>query len=233
MDSLNAAKLFDKPDGKMLISICLVLIFSAQYLDTNTIFMISIISYIFIYYKQIMETVGEFKKGNAKVEKIIYNDRKMNKSVSFHGELGEILHRLKKYRKYNKSSYDEGYKYMKMFMYVINDLERNDIAHPKQYLENGQLYLKHGMNSFQSITVSLPEDKYIGSLKYTKVTKTLSEDCGKICKELYKHCYYLLYNLSMRFNEDFLENPDIYKSEINLNTDHVEAANTFHAMDLY
>ena len=31
----------------------------------------------------------------------------------------------------------------------------------------------------------------------------------------------------MRFNEDFFENPDIYKTEINLNAENVEESNTF------
>ena len=31
----------------------------------------------------------------------------------------------------------------------------------------------------------------------------------------------------MRFNEDFFENPDMYKAEINLNADQVEESNTF------
>ena len=37
----------------------------------------------------------------------------------------------------------------------------------------------------------------------------------------------LLYNLSLRFNEDFFKDPDIYKTEINLNSDQVEESNTF------
>jgi hypothetical protein len=232
MDTDKILKIFDKPDGKLLILICFVLMFSAQYLDTNNIFMISVISYIFIYYKQIIETFSHIKKPNE-TEKIIYNDRKMNKSITFNGELGDILHRIKKYRKYNKPSYDEGYKYLKMFMYTINDLESHDISHPKHYIENGHLYLKKSMNSFQSITVSLPEDKFISSLKYKRNVKTLSNDFGKLCKELYKHCNYLLYNLSMRFNEDFLKNPNIYKNELNLNTGNVEAANTFNEKEIY
>ena len=50
---------------------------------------------------------------------------------------------------------------------------------------------------------------------------------GKLCKKIHKHCYYLLYNLSLRFNEDFFKKPDIYKTEINLNSENVEESNTF------
>ena len=46
-------------------------------------------------------------------------------------------------------------------------------------------------------------------------------------KKIHNHCYYLLYNLSLRFNEDFFKKPDIYKTEINLNAENVEESNTF------
>ena len=73
-----------------------------------------------------------------------------------------------------------------------------------------------------------PEEKYIHSLKYNKSEQTkLSNRIGKLCKKIHNHCYYLLYNLSLRFNEDFYEKPDIYKTEINMNADQVEESNTF------
>ena len=50
---------------------------------------------------------------------------------------------------------------MKMFIYTIHDIEKDDIAHPKQYFENAQLYLKKSLNLFQAITLSVPEEKYI------------------------------------------------------------------------
>ena len=115
-----------------------------------------------------------------------------------------------------------------MFMYQVHDLEKDDIAHPKQYFENAQVYLKKSLNLFQAITLSVPEEKMIHALKYNKFEQTkLSNRIGKLCKGLHKHCYYLLYNLSLRFNEDFFEKPDIYKTEINLNADQVEESNTF------
>ena len=114
---------------------------------------------------------------------------------------------------------------------IENDLEKDTIKHPRQTFENAELYLKQGLNSFQSLSISVPEDSYINSLKY-KSTK-LSTTIGILCKELQKHCYYLLYNLSLRFNKDFIDNPDIYKKEISLNTDNVSESNTFMKYELY
>ena len=142
--------------------------------------------------------------------------------------IDKYLHKMKKFRKYNPQSYDSGYNYMKMFIYIIHDLEKDDISHPKQYFENAQLYLKKSLNLFQSIGLSVPEENMIHALKYNKFeSNKLSNRIGKLCKKIYKHCFYILYNLSLRFNEDFFEKPDIYKCEIELNTGLVEESNTF------
>ena len=75
---------------------------------------------------------------------------------------------------------------------------------------------------------SVPEEKMIHALKYNKFeANKLSNRIGQLCKKIYKHCYYLLYNLSLRFNEDFFENTDIYKTEIDFNVDTVEESNMF------
>ena len=124
---------------------------------------------------------------------------------------------------------------MNMFRYMIHDLENDNLSHPKQYFENAQLYLKKSVNLFQAMTLSVPEEKFIQVLKHNKFeSQKLSNRIGKLCKGIHKHCYYLLYNLSMRFNEDFFSKPNIYKTEINMNTDKVEESNTFQeAWELY
>tara|TARA_Y100000817_G_scaffold308404_1_gene296103 strand:+ start:339 stop:1058 length:720 start_codon:yes stop_codon:yes gene_type:complete len=228
IDVMNILETIIQPNIKMIIIIIIIIILSAKYLETNIIFIISITIYIFIYYKQIKGTFLEIKKDEKKIERVIEDNHRYKKEIHFSDELNKYLHKLKKYRKYNPQSYDEGYKYIKMFMYIIHDLEKDDITHPKQYFENSQVYLKKSLNLFQSITISVPEEKYIHSLKYNKFEQTkLSNRIGKLCKKIHNHCYYLLYNLSLRFNEDFFEKPDIYKTEINMNADQVEESNTF------
>ena len=187
IDSIDVMKTLEKiiqPNTKFLIIIIVLVILSVRYLETNVIFIISIIIYIFIYYKQIKETFIEIKKGERKIERIIENNHRYQKEIHFSENLNKYLYKLKKYRKYNPQSYDEGYKYIKMFMYIIHDLEKDDISHPKQYFENAQLYLKKSLNLFQSITISIPEEKYIHSLKYNKFEQTkLSNRIGKLCKK--------------------------------------------------
>jgi len=231
IDSIDMTKFIKtiiQPNLKFIGLIIVILILGGQYLETNVIFIISIVLFVFVNYKDILGTFNDIKKGEKRIERVIEDNRRVKKEVHFSDDLNKYIHKMRKYRKYNPQSYDEGYKYIKMFMYIIHDLEKDDIAHPKQYFENGQMYLKKSLNLFQAITLSVPEEKMIHALKYNKFEQTkLSNRIGLLCKKVHKHCYYLLYNLSLRFNEDFFEKPDIYKTEINLNADQVEESNTF------
>ena len=83
--------------------------------------------------------------------------------------------------------------------------------------------MKNSLNHFQSISISVPEETFNETLKYNKFETTkLGNKIGKLCKRLHKHCYYLLYNLSLRLNEIWENEPDIYMSQITMNTDNVE-----------
>lgn len=231
IDTINLKDILNtiiQPNLKFIMILIIILLLVAQYLDTNTIFMISILFFILVNYKSIVGTIDDIKRKESKRERIIEDNHRTKREIHFSDELDKYLHKMRKFRKYNPQSYDSGYNYMKMFMYTIHDLEKDDISHPKQYFENSQLYLKKSLNLFQSIGLSVPEENMIHALKYNKFeSNKLSNRIGKLCKKIYKHCFYILYNLSLRFNEDFFEKPDIYKCEIELNTDSVEESNTF------
>jgi hypothetical protein len=238
IDTIDFKKIIStiiQPNLKFLIIIIAIILLGSQYLDTNIIYVVSILLFIFVNYKSILGTIDEIKRKETKKERIIENNHRTKREIHFSDELTKSLHKLRKFRKYNPQSYDEGYNYMKMFMHTIHDLEKDNISHPKQYFENAQIYLKKSLNYFQAISLSVPEEKLIHALKYNKFeANKLSNKIGQSCKKLYKHCYYLLYNLSLRFNEDFFVKPDIYKTEINLNTDSVEESNTFNeSYELY
>tara|TARA_B100000123_G_scaffold271501_1_gene251504 strand:+ start:811 stop:1530 length:720 start_codon:yes stop_codon:yes gene_type:complete len=231
LDSIDVKNILSttiQPNIKYLLIIITIILLGSQYLETNIIFMISILLFLFVNYKSILNTIDDIKKEESRVERIIEDNHRTRREIHFSEELDKYLHKLRRFRKYNPNSYDEGYNYIKMFMHTIHDLERDDISHPRQYFENAQLYLKKSLNLFQSIGLSVPEEKMIHALKYDKFeANKLSNRIGKLCKKIYKHCYYILYNLSLRFNEDFFDKPDIYKYEIELNTDLVEESNTF------
>lgn len=235
IDTTKFLKTIIQPNIKFLLIFSVILVLATRYLETNVIFIISILLFVFVNYKSILNTFDDIKDKENRIERVIENNHRVKHEIHFSEELDKYLHKMRKFRKYNPQSYDLGYDYIKMFMYTIHDLEKDNISHPKQYFENAQLYLKKSLNLFQAITLSVPEEKYIHALKYNRFeANKLSNRIGQLCKKIYKHCYYLLYNLSLRFNEDFFNKPDIYKTEINLNADVVEESNTFdHSHELY
>lgn len=228
IDMTNFLNNIIQPNIKFLIIALVIIVLAFRNLETNVISIISIIVFIFVNYKNISNNLKDIKDGEKKYERVIEDNRRVKHEIHFNDDLNKYLHKMRKFRKYNPQSYDSGYDYIKMFMYTIHDLEKDDISHPKQYFENAQLYLKKSLNLFQSISLSVPEETLIHGLKYNKYeANKLSSRIGELCKKIYKQCYYILYNLSLRFNEDFINNPDIYKSEIDLNTGVVEESNTF------
>lgn len=236
IDTENFLKTIIQPNINFLAIVTVLIILISRHLETNVIFMISILLFVFVNYKNINETFKDIKKGEKKkYDKVIEDNHRVKHEIHFSEDLNKLITKMRKFRKYNPQSYDSGYNYIKMFMYTVHDLEKDDISHPKQYFENAQLYLKKALNLFQSISLSVPEENYIHTLKYNKYEENkLSNRIGELCKKLYKYCYYILYNLSLRFNEDFFKKPDIYKTEINLNADVVEESNTFdHSYELF
>lgn len=216
-----------QPNLKILLLITILVILLLNHLNTNIVFILSFIATIFIYHKEIMNTFQEIQNTQNPVERIIEDNQRKKKEIQFDEEITTILSKMKRYRKYNTNSYDEGYKYLKMFIFIVHDLERDDIAHPKQYFENAELYLSRSLNNFQSMSISVPEETYNQALKYNKFEASkLGNRIGKLCKRLHKHCYYLLYNLSLRLNKDWEQNPDTYKSEITMNSDNVKSNDT-------
>ena len=196
IDTINLKDILNtiiQPNLKFIMILIIILLLAAQYLETNTIFMISILFFILVNYKSIVGTIDDIKRKESKRERIIEDNHRTKREIHFSDELDKYLHKMRKFRKYNPQSYDSGYNYMKMFMYTIHDLEKDDISHPKQYFENAQLYLKKSLNLFQSIGLSVPEEKMIHALKYNKFeSNKLSNRIGKLCKKIYKHCFYIL-----------------------------------------
>lgn len=213
-----------QPNSKTLLFILVIFILLFQFLEIKMLIIISLIFTVLINYDNFMKVMGDIKKKETTNERIIENNVRTKKEIYFDSNLDKIIQKLKKYRKYNQNSHDEGYKNIKMFSFIIHDLEKDDIAHPKQYFENAQIYLNNSLNNYQSISISVPEENFINTLKYNKYNSSkLANKIGKLCKQLHKHCFYLLFNLSKRFNIDWKDNPDIYKNEITINSQNVKS----------
>ena len=107
---------FIQPNLKIIILLSIFVILLLKHFDTNIIFILSFIATIFIYHKEIFSTLQEIQKLEKPVERIIEDNKREKKEIIFDSEITAILSKLKKYRKYNKNSYDEGLKYLKMLM---------------------------------------------------------------------------------------------------------------------
>ena len=217
---------------EIVILFFIVFMIMYQYFQVNIILILILLFLIIIFKNEIINIFENSNSNNH--ERIIENNTRKKKELYSNKELNDILLKIKKFRKYNQDSYDKGMKYLEMFLFIIHDLEKDDISHPRQYFENAELYLSKSLNYFQSISISAPEENFIEALKYNKFNSSkLSNKIGLLCKDLHKHCYYLLYNLSLRFNEDWKENPDIYKSEISYNYENVKSNNEMNIYELY
>lgn len=215
-----------QPNIKVLILLSIIFIIFSRYLNSKILLSILIIIGLLLYHKDIYSILVDIKKEETPVEKIIEDNKRKKKELALDSELDKIIKKLHKYRKYNTNAYDDGYKNIKMFIHQVHDLEKDNMKHPKNYFENAQYHLENALNHFQSISISVPEETYIDGLKTNNFETTkLGNKIGKLCKRLHKHCYYMLYNLSMRFNEDWKKDPNIHKGEITLNSENVKEIN--------
>lgn len=212
-----------QPNIKTILIVIIVFILLLKNLEINVVLIFILILLIFVYHKDIMNTFNEINSSEKKIERIVEDNKRFKKEIHFNEKIQKLLKKLHKYKKYNPNAYEEGYNQFKQFMFIIHDLEKLDIAHPRQYFENAEYHLKQSINHFQSISISVPEEKLIHGLKYNKYeSMKLGSRIGKICKDLYGYCYYLLFNLSLRLNELWIKDPDIYMDQITMNVGNVE-----------
>ena len=219
-----------------------------QFFDTKIILSVGLFIFIILNYEHIITT----GKTDAIVKKEI-KKHEITDDMYYNTKVHDILVEIKHYKKYNKVSYKDGVKYMRKFFKTIHILEKDaldkelylnkydskekqladrlkyessQIKNYNQYFENALIYLKTGVNHFQSITISLPERGFIKALKYGDYESTKKSNAlSKLCKGLYNECYYILQNMSVKFNKDWTEKPNIYTKEIDMNTDRVEQYN--------
>lgn len=220
-----------QPNIKTILIVIIVFILILKNLEINFVLILIFVLLVFVYHKDIMNTFNEINSSEKSVERIVEDNKRFKKEIFFDEKISKLIKKLHKYKKYNPNAYNEGYDQFKQFMFIIHDLERIDIAHPKQYFENAEYHLKQSINHFQSLSISVPEEKLIHGLKYNKYeSMKLGSRVGKLCKDLYKHCYYLLFNLSLRLNELWIKDPDIYMNQITMNVGNIEPNenNDFH-----
>jgi len=196
--------------------ILVILILSMAFFDNGIIFSIGVVFYLFLNMKDIKE-------------KVIQREEK-NPGYFFYNEtVHDLVQELRDYRRYNIIEFDKGSKYFREFFKNINNIERVEMLHVRHSFENAEYYLKRAINSFQSMTISVKEKSYEDHLKYPD--KLRSEKIGRICKDLYKECYHILWNLSKKINEKSKDNLDRYKNYFHYDTSITESYDKYKDMN--
>ena len=210
-----------------IFAVVIVIIFLIMnYIETHIAVGLLVVSYIMVNYEDLFSTIKSMESNSVQKEKLIEDNVRTNKEISWNPKIEHIVHKLKKYKKYNPNAYEDGHKYIRMYTYTINDLERDDIGNHNHYFETAVLYYKQSINNFQSMSISVPEESTYQALKFNKLTTMkLANRIGSLCKRLQKECYNELYNLSIRLDERWKQNPSIYSKGIHMNSDGVEEYN--------
>jgi len=134
-------------------------------------------------------------------------------------EIQPLLRRLRKYRRYNKVSYDKGEKFIDQYLLLERQILK-DVSRSHHLYENATVAYKEALKEFGGLILACPSHgvraRTLSETYEKKIPRTHEEKIGALCAELRNICYDRLYNLGHRLNEDWLRHPTTYKSEIML-----------------
>ena len=183
-----------------------IIFYILNYLDVNkTVTMIFIILF-FVYYDKVIKNTNKFFF------------KKKERDENYNNRIEELLNSFKEYKHLTPYRYNEGYYMWREFINLLNKLESEDLYNYNQYFDNAHFYLKKSCNIFMGMTTESKERKYIDGMEYGDFenSKELKRLSG-IIRELYSEGYTLLYNLSLRLNKKWEEDPNIHNKEIVFN----------------
>lgn len=135
--------------------------------------------------------------------------------INYNSKIENILESLKKFKKKSKNQYLKGIYYWNKFIKTVQILEDDSLQNYNPYFDKAFDYLKESVNYFHSINTDVPERDLVDGLKYNDFTNAKkTKEVAKLSKELYKEGYLILYNLSLKLNKKWKENPNINNKQI-------------------
>tara|TARA_Y100000817_G_scaffold295601_1_gene270482 strand:- start:1648 stop:2319 length:672 start_codon:yes stop_codon:yes gene_type:complete len=206
---INFTEIDLKNKNRIIIFILSLFLFFLNHFETKTLVSILVMIIIINQYSSLKENIGT---------KLINNKEKSPPLINYNNKIEGLLNEIKKYKKMSRYNYKRGMHYWYQFVKAIDLLENDDLYNYNQYFENAFYYLRISTNIFQSFGVEAEERNYIDAIKYNdlEVSKDMM-NITKVVKELYKEGYLILYNLSLRLNKKWEENPHILNKEIIFN----------------
>ena len=138
--------------------------------------------------------------------------------INYNNKIEVLLLELKNYENISPYKYKKGFKLWKAFIDEISFLENDNVYNYNQHFENAEFYFKASINTFMSFGMESEGRKYIDSMEYGDFenTKELNR-VSRITRELHQEGYNILYNLSIRLNKRWQENPNVHNKEIVIN----------------
>ena len=196
-------------NNRIIIFILSLFLLFLNHFETKTLVSILVMIILINQYSSLKENIGT---------KLINNKEKSPPLINYNNKIEGLLNEIKKYKKMSRYNYKRGMHYRYQFVKAIDLLENDDLYNYNQYFENAFYYLRISTNIFQSFGVEAEERNYIDAIKYNdlEVSKDMM-NITKVVKELYKEGYLILYNLSLRLNKKWEENPHILNKEIIFN----------------
>ena len=220
---MDIQRLLQNRDLQTTILIFFIALSLIQFLEQKLLISVIVLIMLLINSSKLLELsdTKDSIKQDIKTDEIS-DDMYYNTSVH------NILLELKQFKKYNRPTYKQGVKYMRRFFRTLKVLEHADIQNRNQYFDLSKDYLKQAINHFQSISVSIPERNLIDGIKYGDYEITAkTNQLSSVIKQLHRECMNILLNIGIVFNQEWAQNPDIYTTEIDLNTQGVEHYNKF------
>ena len=191
---------------RVMLFILVLLLFFFNNFEIKTLVSILVIIVIINQYTIIKENIST---------KIMNKKGKNPLLLNYNNKIENLLKKVKKFRKKSPHNYKEGMYYWVHFMKNLDLLENDNLYNYNQYFENAYHYLQKSTNIFQALGVEAKERKYIEAAKYNDFvdSKELMEITG-VAQELYQEGYSILYNISLRLNKKWRENPHVMNKEI-------------------
>ena len=206
---INFTEIDLKNKNRIIIFILSLFLLFLNHFETKTLVSILVMIILINQYSSLKENIGT---------KLINNKQKSPPLINYNNKIEGLLNEIKKYKKMSRYNYKRGMHYWYQFVKAIDLLENDDLYNYNQYFENAFYYLRISTNIFQSFGIEAEERNYIDAIKYNdlEVSKDMM-NITKVVKELYKEGYLILYNLSLRLNKKWEENPHILNKEIIFN----------------
>ncbi len=218
---MDLQRLLQNRDLQTNLFIIFVAISLIQFFETKLLLSVMVIILIIVNTPKMIDMTSnrEETKDNIKRDEL-------GEDMYYNTQIHDLLEQLRYYKKYNKVSYKQGVKYMRQYFRILKILEKDNLQNRNQYFDLAKDYLKQSINHFQSITVSMPERSYIDGLKYGDFEESRNNrQLSTLLKQLHKECTAILLNIGITFNKEWLDNPNTYTKEIDLNSGGVENYN--------